>query len=232
MITLRKSEERGHANHGWLNSYHSFSFANYYDPNHMGFRALRVINEDWVQPGRGFGTHPHRDMEIITYVLEGALEHKDSLGTGSIIYPGEVQKMTAGTGVTHSEYNPSKTELVHLLQIWIVPDQRNLPPSYEQKTYSTAEKRNQLRLIASPQGRDGSVTVHQDVNLYASVLEAGNKVVHELSPNRHIWVQVAQGEITLNGLSLSAGDAAAISEENQVVVIANTASEFLLFDLA
>lgn len=232
MITLRKSEERGHANHGWLDSYHSFSFANYYDPNNMGFRALRVINEDWVQPGRGFGTHPHRDMEIITYVLEGALEHKDSLGTGSIIRPGEVQKMSAGTGVTHSEYNPSKTELVHLLQIWIVPDQKNLPPSYEQKTYSTAEKQNQLRLIASPEGRDGSVTVHQDVKLYASVLDAGKKVVHELSPNRHVWVQVAQGEITLNGLSLGAGDAAAISEENRVVVIANTASEILLFDLA
>lgn len=232
MITLRKSEERGHANHGWLDSYHSFSFANYYDPNNMGFRALRVINEDWVQPGRGFGTHPHRDMEIITYVLEGALEHKDSLGTGSIISPGEVQKMSAGTGVTHSEYNPSKTEQVHLLQIWIVPDQKNLPPSYEQKTYPTAEKRNQLRLIASPQGQDGSVTVHQDVNLYASVLDAGEKVVHELSPNRHVWVQVAQGEITVNGLSLSAGDAAAISEENRVVVMANTASEILLFDLA
>ncbi|MBD1937124.1 pirin family protein [Microcoleus sp. FACHB-68] len=232
MITLRKSEERGHANHGWLDSYHSFSFANYYDPNNMGFRALRVINEDWVQPGRGFGTHPHRDMEIITYVLEGALEHKDSLGTGSIISPGEVQKMSAGTGVTHSEYNPSKTEQVHLLQIWIVPDQKNLPPSYEQKTYPTAEKRNQLRLIASPEGQDGSVTVHQDVNLYASVLDAGEKVVHELSPNRHVWVQVAQGEITVNGLSLSAGDAAAISEENRVVVMANTASELLLFDLA
>lgn len=232
MITLRKSEERGHANHGWLDSYHSFSFANYYDPNNMGFRALRVINEDWVQPAKGFGTHPHRDMEIITYVLEGALEHKDSLGTGSIISPGEVQKMSAGTGVTHSEYNPSKTEQVHLLQIWIVPDQKNLPPSYEQKTYPTAEKRNQLRLIASPQGQDGSVTVHQDVNLYASVLDAGEKVVHELSPNRHVWVQVAQGEITVNGLSLSAGDAAAISEENRVVVMANTASEILLFDLA
>ena len=232
MITLRKSEERGHANHGWLDSYHSFSFANYYDPNNMGFRALRVINEDWVQPGRGFGTHPHRDMEIITYVLEGALEHKDSLGTGSIIRPGEVQKMSAGTGVTHSEYNPSKTELVHLLQIWIVPDQKNLPPSYEQKTYSTAEKRNQLRLIASPEGQDGSVTVHQDAKLYASVLDAGEKIVHELNPNRHIWLQVAQGEITVNGLSLSAGDAAAISEENQVVVMANTASEILLFDLA
>ncbi|MBD2042794.1 pirin family protein [Microcoleus sp. FACHB-672] len=232
MITLRKSEERGHANHGWLDSYHSFSFANYYDPNNMGFRALRVINEDWVQPAKGFGTHPHRDMEIITYVLEGALEHKDSLGTGSIIRPGEVQKMSAGTGVTHSEYNPSKTEQVHLLQIWIVPDQKNLPPSYEQKTYSTAEKRNQLRLIASPGGQDGSVTVHQDAKLYASVLDAGEKVVHELSPNRHIWVQVAQGEITVNGLSLSAGDAAAISEENRVVVMANTASEILLFDLA
>ena len=176
MIAIRKSEERGHADHGWLNSYHSFSFANYYDPQHMGFKTLRVINEDRVQANQGFGTHSHRDMEIISYVLEGALEHKDSMGTSSIILPGEVQVMSAGTGVTHSEYNHSKTDSVHFLQIWITPNQKGLEPRYEQKMYSAEEKHGNLRLIASQDGRDGSVTIHQDANLYASLLDAGQQV--------------------------------------------------------
>lgn len=231
MITIRKAEERGHANHGWLNSYHTFSFANYYDPQNMGFRALRVINEDRVQQGRGFGAHPHRDMEIISYVLEGALEHQDSMGNSSIIRPGEVQIMSAGTGVTHSEYNHSKTDLVHLLQIWIVPDRKGLPPRYEQKMYSDEEKQGLLRLIASPSGRDGSVTIHQDVELYASLLNAGQGVDYQIKSNRHVWVQVVKGAIALNGVSLSAGDGAAIDNENKLVLEAKTGTEILLFDL-
>ena len=231
MIILRKSEERGHANHGWLDSYHTFSFANYYDPDYMGFGNLRVINEDRVEPKRGFGTHPHRDMEIITYVLEGALEHKDSIGNGSIIRPGDVQKMSAGTGILHSEYNPSESEPVHLLQIWIMPNQRNLPPSYEQKKFSEAEKRNHLRLIASPDGRENSVTVYQDVNLYATVLDAGKNVSHELKGGREVWLQVVRGEVQLNGIVLGAGDAAAIVDETYLKIEAKTASELLLFDL-
>lgn len=230
MITIRKSQERGHANHGWLDSYHSFSFANYYDPNYMGFKSLRVINEDKVQPTRGFGTHPHRDMEIITYVLEGSLEHKDSIGNGSIIRPGDVQKMSAGTGILHSEYNPSESEWVHLLQIWIVPNQRNLQPSYEQKNYSVEEKQNQLRLIASPDGKDNSVTVYQDMNLYASVLEAGNNVSYELLPNRQGWVQVIRGNLQLNDVILEAGDGAAIVDESYVKMVAKDSSELLFFD--
>lgn len=232
MITVRKAEERGHANHGWLNSYHTFSFANYYDPAHMGFRDLRVINEDWVRAGMGFGTHPHRDMEIISYVLEGALEHKDSLGNGSIIRPGDVQRMSAGTGITHSEYNPSRSEQVHLLQIWILPAEKGLQPSYEQKMYPQEEKRGDFRLIASRDGRDGSVTVHQDVDLYATVLSAGERAVRVISPHRHAWVQVARGEIALNGAVLKAGDGAAISEENRLAVEAKDTAEVLLFDLA
>lgn len=232
MITVRKAEERGHANHGWLNTYHTFSFANYYDPAHMGFRDLRVINEDWVQAGMGFGTHPHRDMEIISYVLDGALEHKDSLGNGSIIRPGEVQRMSAGTGITHSEYNPSRSEPVHLLQIWILPAEKGLQPSYEQKMYSAEEKRGVFRLIASRDGRDGSVTVHQDMDLYATVLSAGERAVRVLSPDRHAWVQVARGEIALNGAVLKAGDGAAISEESRLAVEAKDTAEVLLFDLA
>jgi redox-sensitive bicupin YhaK (pirin superfamily) len=232
MITVRKAEERGHANHGWLNSYHTFSFANYYDPAHMGFRHLRVINEDRVRAGMGFGTHPHRDMEIISYVLEGALEHKDSLGNGSIIRPGDVQRMSAGTGITHSEYNPSPSELVHLLQIWILPAEKGLQPSYEQKMYSPEEKRGDFRLIASRDGRDGSVTVHQDMDLYAIVLSAGERAVREIRPHRHAWVQVARGEIALNGAVLKAGDGAAISEENRLAVEAKDTAEVLLFDLA
>jgi redox-sensitive bicupin YhaK (pirin superfamily) len=232
MLTIRKAEDRGHANHGWLNTYHTFSFANYYEPKHMGFRALRVINEDRVSPGNGFGTHGHRDMEIITYVLEGALEHKDSIGTGSVIQPGEVQRMSAGTGILHSEFNHSKTESVHFLQIWLLPGKEGLPPSYEQRNFSPAKTPGKLHLVAARDGRDAAVTVHQDVDLYAAVLEPGDRVSHSLQPQRHAWVQVARGAITLNGLSLDKGDGAAISEETDVVIEATTDAEILLFDLA
>jgi hypothetical protein len=232
MIAIRKAEERGHANHGWLNSYHSFSFANYYDPQQMGFKTLRVINEDRVQASQGFGAHSHRDMEIISYVLEGALEHKDSMGTSSIIRPGEVQIMSAGTGVTHSEYNHSKTDPVHFLQIWILPNQTGLEPRYEQKMYSTEEKHGNLRLIASQDGRDGSVTIHQDASIYATLLDAGQQVDYQIKPNRHAWVQVIKGDISLNGNLLVAGDGAAISDENQIVIDAKDNTEFLVFDLA
>lgn len=232
MITVRKAEERGHFNFGWLNTYHSFSFGDYYDPRNMGFRSLRVINEDWVKAGRGFPTHPHRDMEIITYILEGALEHRDSMGTGSVIRPGEVQRMSAGTGVTHSERNPSQDESVHLLQIWIVPDRRNYPPSYEQKTYKDDEKRNRLRLIASPDGSDDSVTIHQDARVYSSLIEPGQTVAHELRPNRHAWVQVARGAVEVNGQMLQQSDGAAISGEERLVITGREPSEILLFDLA
>lgn len=232
MIAIRKAEARGHAHHGWLDSYHTFSFANYYDPEYMGFRSLRVINEDRIQGGMGFGAHPHRDMEIISYVIEGGLEHKDSMGNNSIIRPGEVQRMSAGTGVVHSEYNPSKTDWGHFLQIWILPDRKGLPPSYEQKMYSDEEKRGKLRAIASRDGRDGSVTVHQDVELYASLLDVGQRVEHQLKPNRHAWVQVVKGAIALNGHSLTAGDGAAVSNETRLVFEAKKDAEFLLFDLA
>lgn len=232
MITVRRSEERGHANHGWLDSYHTFSFANYYDPDYMGFRHLRVINQDRVAPSMGFPTHPHRDMEIITYVLDGALEHKDTLGTSSVIRPGEVQRMTAGTGIAHSEYNHSKNEPVQLMQIWILPEAKGLQPSYEQKMYSADEKRGKLRLVASRDGRDNSVSIHQDVNLYATLLEAGEKVLHEIQSGRHVWVQVARGEIMLNGIPLKAGDGAAISDESIVAIEGIASAEVLLFDLA
>ena len=232
MITLRPGNERGHANHGWLDSYHTFSFANYYDPKHMGFRHLRVINEDRVQPSRGFGTHSHRDMEIITYVLEGALEHKDSLGTGAVIAPGEAQRMSAGTGISHSEFNYSRTDPVHFLQIWILPDQQGLQPSYEQRDFPLEEKRGKLRLIAAKDARDGAVTVHQDVDLFVTLLTSGEKVIHQLRPHRHAWVQVARGAVMLNGMALKAGDGAAVSEEEKLEINANDTSEVLLFDLA
>lgn len=232
MLTIRKAEDRGHANHGWLNTYHTFSFANYYDTKHMGFRALRVINEDRVSPGNGFGTHGHKNMEIITYVLEGALEHKDSIGTGSVIQPGEVQRMSAGTGILHSEFNHSKSESVHFLQIWLLPEKEGLPPSYEQRNFSPAKTPGKLHLVAARDGRDAAVTVHQDVDLYAAVLEPGDRVSHSLQPQRHAWVQVARGAITVNGLSLDKGDGAAISEETDVVIEATTDAEILLFDLA
>jgi len=232
MITRRPSHERGHANHGWLDSYHTFSFADYYDPKHMGFRHLRVINEDRVQPKGGFGTHSHHDMEIITYVLEGSLEHRDSMGNQSIIVPGDVQRMSAGTGVTHSEYNPSHTEPVHLLQIWILPEKKGLPPSYQQWVFQPEEKRGALRLIGSRGGRDGSVTVHQDVDLFAALLESGELVWHTLPPGRHAWLQVVDGAVALNGTLLFAGDGAAVSDEDRLEITASKSSEVLLFDLA
>lgn len=230
MIKIRKANERGHAEHGWLDSYHTFSFADYYDPQWMGFSSLRVINDDLVMPGMGFGTHPHRDMEIITYVLSGALEHKDSMGNGRIIRPGEVQYMSAGTGVRHSEFNPSKDEAVHLLQIWILPDQDGLKPHYAEKSLANAPK-GQFNLVASKLGREGSLTIHQDADLYIAQLEAGNEVVQALKPGRHAWVHVAEGEVKLNGHSLKAGDAAAFSDESSVKLSGTKPSQVLLFDL-
>jgi hypothetical protein len=231
MITVRRANERGHAAHGWLDSYHTFSFANYQDPNFMGFRSLRVINEDRVIPGAGFGTHGHKDMEIITYVLEGAVEHKDSIGNGSIIQPGEVQKMSAGTGILHSEYNPSDTEAVHLLQIWIIPDKKGIKPSYEQQKFNLEASSGKLQLIAAPEGKNGAVTLQQDVNLYAGMLQEGDRISYHLPKNRHAWLQVARGKVSLNGTSLDAGDGVAISNESDLNLIAENNAEVLLFDL-
>ena len=227
MIQVRKARDRGHANHGWLDSWHSFSFADYHDPRHMGFSALRVINEDRVIPGEGFPTHPHRDMEIITYVLEGALEHQDSLGTGSVIRPGEVQRMSAGTGIRHSEFNHSKNEPVHFLQIWILPNVQGVKPSYEQKRIELDGK---LRLVASADGRDGSVTIHQDARVYAARLN-GAEVSHALAPGRRSWVQVARGTAKVNGTTLHAGDGAGIESEADLRLAADGSAEVLLFDL-
>jgi len=232
MMTVRKSGDRGHAEHGWLQSRHTFSFADYYDPDHMGFRALRVINEDRVAPGEGFGRHSHRDMEIISYVLDGALEHSDSMGTGAVIAPGDVQRMSAGTGVTHSEYNASRQDPVHFLQIWIQPDRRGIAPSYEQKTFSEAEKAGRLRLVASPDGREGSVTIHADARVHAGVFAAGQSAVHELAPGRHAWVHTVRGRARVNGAELAAGDAVALSEERTVRIEGIDAAEILVFDLA
>ncbi len=231
MIKIRLSNERGHTYPGWLDSYHTFSFGEYYDPKHMGFRNLRVINEDRVKPGAGFGKHPHRDMEIITYVLEGALEHMDSMGNSSVIRPGEVQRMSAGTGVTHSEYNNSQTEPVHLLQIWILPEERGIKPSYEQRTFKPEEKRGKLLLVAARDGREGTVTVHQDVDIFVTLLSPGDEVMHRLKQGRHAWVQVARGAVVLNGYPLKEGDGASLSEEEILEMRANEASEILLFDL-
>ena len=231
MITVRHASERGQSRYGWLESYHTFSFAGYHDPRHMGFRDLRVINEDLVQPGGGFGTHSHRDMEIVSWVLGGVLEHKDSLGNGSLIRPGEVQRMTAGTGVTHSEYNHSHDEVVHFLQIWILPEQEGLKPSYEQKNFPEADRLNTLRLIASRDGADGSVTVHQDAALYSSILETGRSISHEPEPDRHLWLQLTRGAVTVLGEPLAQGDGAAISGEEIVKIQADQRTELLLFDL-
>ena len=232
MLTVRKAEERGHANHGWLDTYHTFSFADYQDPREMGFGALRVINDDKVQPGKGFGTHGHRDMEIITYVLEGALEHKDSMGNGSIIRPGDVQRMSAGTGVRHSEFNPSPDERVHLLQIWIEPGVTGIPPGYEEKQFGAEEKKGRLRLIASPGGREGSVTIHQDAYVYAAMLDGRDAVTHRLAPGRRAYVHVARGAIEVNGTPLKGGDGAKIAGESEISLGKAAQAEVLLFDLA
>ena len=231
MITRRPATERGQADHGWLDSRHTFSFGDYYDEAHMGFRALRVINEDRVQPGHGFGTHQHRDMEIISYVLEGSLAHRDSMGTGSTITVGDVQRMSAGTGVRHSESNPSSTGPVHFLQIWLLPERRGLEPGYEQKRFEPEEKRGRLRLIASRDGRDGAITVHQDADLYAGLFARGVSARFELRPGRHAWLQVARGALTLNGEALQQGDGAAISDEAELDIVATEDAEILLFDL-
>lgn len=232
MITRRPSEERGHVNHGWLDTRHTFSFADYHDPDHMGFRSLRVINEDRVRPGEGFGTHSHRDMEIVTCVLEGALAHRDSMGNGSTIRPHEVQRMSAGTGVAHSEHNASRSEPVHFLQIWILPKERGLAPGYEQRTFPPEEKRGLLRLIGSEDGRDGSVTIHQDVDLFASIVDRGEGLEHRLRPGRHAWIQVTRGALSVNGTALEAGDGASVTGDERLTIEASEPSEFLLFDLA
>jgi redox-sensitive bicupin YhaK (pirin superfamily) len=232
MITIRPSETRGSANFGWLDSKHSFSFGHYFDPQHMGHGPLRVINEDKVKPAQGFGTHGHQDMEIISYVLKGALEHKDSMGNGSIIKPGDVQRMSAGTGVRHSEYNASDSEDVHFLQIWILPERNGIEPGYEQTHFSREDKLNRLRLVASRDGREGSVTLHQSADIYASVLESGGGLVHRIEDGRKGWVQVVQGSLELNGERLNAGDGAALEGPLDLVIGSGEETEFLLFDMA
>lgn len=231
MITLRHRDERGVSRLGWLDSRHTFSFDHYYDPRHMGFRSLRVINDDRITPGAGFPTHGHRDMEIVSYVLAGALDHKDSMGTGSTIAAGDVQRMSAGTGVMHSEFNHSQSEPGHFLQIWILPERKGLVPGYEQRTFSTQEKRGRLRLVASRDGRDGSVTIHQDADLYATVLEPGEGATHALRQGRAAWVQVARGKVVMNGTALEAGDGASVTGESTLEIEGKEAAEVLLFDL-
>ena len=231
-ITIRKADERGKAEHGWLHSRHTFSFADYYDPNHMGFRSLRVINDDVVEAGEGFGTHPHRDMEIISYVVEGALEHKDSMGHGSIIRPNDVQRMSAGSGVTHSEFNPQQDAPAHFLQIWIQPAEKGITPSYEQKSYAVEDKLNRLRLVASPDGADESVSINQDARIYAGVLEPGAEVVQAFDSRRYVWIQVVQGKLTLNGQTLESGDGAAVEHPDTLTFTGTDNAEILVFDLA
>ena len=231
MLTIRPRHERGHAQHGWLDSHHTFSFADYYDPAHMGFRALRVINEDRVEPSQGFGTHGHRDMEILSYVLEGGLKHKDSMGNGSVIRPGDVQRMSAGSGVLHSEHNASASEGVHFLQIWLLPTQQGLTPGYEQKTFSDADKRGRLLLVAAADGHDGALTIHSDVSVYAGLFDAGEHAQLRLGSGRHAWVQVARGKVLVNGSELSAGDGAALSDESLLRVEGVEGGEVLVFDL-
>ncbi len=232
MIQVRKADERGHAQHGWLESYHTFSFADYYDPHFMGFRALRVINEDRVQPGRGFGTHSHQDMEIISYILEGSLEHRDSMGTGSVIRANEFQRMSAGSGVSHSEFNASSSDRVHFLQIWILPARKGVAPSYEQRLFPVEEKTNRLKLVVAPNGADGALTIHQDVSLYVAALGTGAVVRHLVRPGRHAWIQVTRGTLTANGVSLRTSDGAAVSDEREVGLQAeDDGTEALIFDL-
>jgi redox-sensitive bicupin YhaK (pirin superfamily) len=232
MLQVRKAEDRGHFNHGWLDTYHAFSFGDYRDPQHMHFRDLRVMNEDVVAPGRGFGMHPHRDMEIITYVLSGSLQHNDSMGNGSVITPGEFQRMSAGTGITHSEANPSATEPVHLYQIWLFPAERGIRPSYEQRRFAEAERADRLRLVASQDGRDESLLIHQNAEVYLATLSVGRELSYKIRPHRHAWLQVLRGGVSLNGIGLAAGDGAAVSDETNLVVEAAKPSEIMLFDLA
>ncbi len=231
MIRQRPANARGHFDHGWLDTFHTFSFGEYFDAEHSGFRSLRVMNEDRVAPGQGFGMHGHRDMEIVTLVLSGALEHRDSLGNGEVLRPGELQRMTAGTGIRHSEFNPSETEPVHLYQIWITPEQRGLTPSYEQRAFDTSSSEGRWQLIASHDGRDGSLTVNQDVSLWRAQLDAGRDLTYEPGPQRHAWLQVMTGQVELNELKLAAGDGAAISDETKLLIRASASSELLLFDL-
>jgi redox-sensitive bicupin YhaK (pirin superfamily) len=232
MITIRKAADRGHADHGWLNTYHTFSFSTYRDPKHVHFRALRVMNEDVVAPGQGFGTHPHDNMEIVTYVLEGALEHRDSMGNGEVLRPGEFQRMSAGTGITHSEFNPSQTEPVHLYQIWLFPERDGLEPSYEQKRFDEAGRHNRLQLVASPNADDGSLRIHQDARVYLSNVDDGQTVRHELARGRHAWLQVLRGSVSLNGEALQTSDGAAVSDQSQITITGNGPAEVMLFDLA
>lgn len=231
-ITVRKSGERGHFDHGWLETYHTFSFGDYYDPRHHGFSDLRVINEDYVRPGEGFPTHSHRDMEIVTYILEGALEHKDSMGNTSVIRPGEVQRMSAGSGVTHSEYNPSKTEKVHLLQIWLYPEARGLKPEYEQKSFDRTAHKNGLRLVVSPDGAEGSVKIHQNARMFDALLEKDGEIKYRLNAGRSAWLQLIKGSLGVNGGTLAAGDGAALTGKGEVLFRAREEAEFLLFDLS
>lgn len=231
MMELRRAAERGHANHGWLDSWHSFSFADYYDPGHIQFRALRVINDDTVEPGRGFGTHSHRDMEIVSYVLEGELAHKDSMGNGSVIRPGSVQRMSAGTGVQHSEFNPSPDERVHFLQIWFLPNISGIPPGYEEKVFADAEKRGRLRLIASPDGADGSVTIHSDARMSAALIDTDESIEETLSTDRSYYIHIARGSASLNDTPLAAGDAAMLTGEKNLVLDQGRAAEVLVFEL-
>ena len=232
MITIRKAAERGRTKFGWLDSWHTFSFGDYWDPDHVSYRSLRVINDDWIAPGGGFGTHPHRDMEILTYVLDGAVAHRDSLGTGSEVRPGDVQRMTAGTGILHSEFNASKADPLRLLQIWLEPDRRGLRPGYEQKTFFAGGDTKGLRLVASRDGRDGSLTIHQDADLHAARLGPGGGASHPLQAGRHAWVQAARGPIVVNGTRLDEGDGAAVEGESRLDLLAPEGAEVLLFDLA
>ncbi len=232
MLQVRRASERGHADHGWLNTYHTFSFADYYDPQQMGFRSLRVINEDRVAPGQGFGTHGHRDMEIISYVLDGALQHRDSLGHGAVLRPGEFQRITAGTGVRHSEFNPSAGEGVHFYQIWLTPSRPGLPPGYEQRDFPEAEKRGRWRLVAAPDGADGALTINQDARISLTTLSDGEALPYPLAPGRHAWLQVLRGTVELAGHALQAGDGVAVSDEAEVSVRATGPAELMLFDLA
>ncbi len=232
MIQIRRAEERGHADHGWLKTYHTFSFSSFQDPRQMRFRSLRVMNEDWVAPGQGFGTHPHNDMEIVTYVLEGALEHKDSMGNGEVLTPGEFQRMSAGTGITHSEFNPSQSEPVHLYQIWMLPECKGIEPSYEQKRFPDEEMRNRLRLVAARESVDGSLLIHQDARIFLSKIDAGQQVGYEPATGRHAWLQVLRGSVSLNSDDLQTSDGAAVTEENLLTIQATSNAEIMLFDLA